>query len=117
MYNQGKLNTYNFIWHDLDESPINYYIDELNFIFSSSLNRQRFIKKRSDNLIRLEKQKKSFLIEDVNLNLIANLKAYVESEKRGFKIITKDNDGKVVEYKCRKEMMISLNLQSIKKKS
>lgn len=98
MYNTQL--TRNGVANDLSISPYHYLVrystlDEVVFIFSSELYKNKFIERLEDNRkVINESLSKRFGFDIVN-NKLCDLKLYLTIEKRGFLI--KDNKGK---YEC-----------------
>lgn len=84
------------IANDLSKSPywtnINYENFELTFVFSSELNKKRFLKRVEDNRISINMSlSKRFGIE-IEACLLSDIKLYTQVEHRGFLIVGKEGE-------------------------
>lgn len=86
--------TRNGVAYDLKTSPykvtLNYKNNNLEYVFSSQLNKERFINKLKDNRMKInESLSKRFgiTIED---DMLCDIKLYSATEKRGFLINTNE---------------------------
>lgn len=88
--------TRNGVAYDLKLSPykllLNYKNNDLEYVFSSQLNKDRFLNSIKPNRDKINTSLTKRFNIDINADLLCDIKLYSTIEKRGFLIKTNDKE-------------------------
>lgn len=79
------------VYNDISKSPFCYDVNELVFYFSSEFNKRRFINGYEEYIVDETHKLESKYHVKLDLELELTVAFYKRIEKRGYKVITKDN--------------------------
>jgi len=79
------------VYNDISKSPFCYDVDDLVFYFSSEFNKRRFINGYEEYIVDETHKLESKYHVKLDLELALTVAFYKRIEKRGYKVITKDN--------------------------
>lgn len=102
---------YNEVYQSPYDCDIQYTHKDITVYFSSTNNLKRFKIKLKEIKERMKRWKNAYSLNDIDLTLVEMLKAYEDVEKKGFRI-TVLNNGKLVSYKCRSEMVMKIAIEN-----
>lgn len=84
------------LFYDMNESFISYEVSDLIFYFSSDFNKERFINQYREYIKNENYKLKCKYNVNINFDKMLLISFYKKIEKRGYKVLNKQNDLKIV---------------------